>query len=63
MNTTVAIITNKYKQDTSQFNVQLVNPKGGAEIGNDWQLSINILPSINRFGVFQFAPVFQLLLT
>ncbi|XP_066912895.1 adhesion G-protein coupled receptor V1-like isoform X2 [Clytia hemisphaerica] len=50
----IDVIDNDVAELTKSFNVVLKNPTGGASVNNYSQITVNIKPSDNSLGIFQF---------
>ena len=50
----MTILDNDIPDSEKFFEVQLVNPSGGSEIGNGSSVLVTILPSDHAYGVFHF---------
>ena len=50
----MTILDNDIPEGGKFFEVRLVNPSGGAEIGNGSSVLVTILPSDHAYGVFRF---------
>lgn len=57
MHTTVYVIQDTIPEDTETFYVFLRNPAGGAEIGVNNRIAVNILSNDNAHGIFEIAQV------
>lgn len=57
LHATVYVFQDTIPEDTETFYVTLRNPVGGAEIGLDNRIAVNILSNDNAHGVIEIAPV------
>ena len=57
--TSVAILDRTLSSNLKTFYVQLTNPRYGAILGTDSQVTINIHSNFNLYGVIQFDPVYS----
>lgn len=57
LHSSVAVLDEDLHNDDEVFYVQLINPKGGAAIGKDWQVLVTILGNVNPYGIIEFSPV------
>lgn len=57
LTTSVAVLEDELPENTETFFVSLSNPQGGAEIGPDNEVTVNILANDNAYGIIEFAEV------
>lgn len=57
LHTTVAVMQDDVPEDVESFAVTLTSPTGGAEIGPQASVTVNILANDNAYGIVQFAAV------
>ena len=62
LHTSVVVLQDTIPEDTETFYVTLRNAVGGAEIGPNNRITVNILSNDNAHGVIEIAPVSLLLL-
>ncbi|KAK7486836.1 hypothetical protein BaRGS_00021983 [Batillaria attramentaria] len=55
LHTTVVVLQDDTPEDTETFTVRLADPVGGADIGVQGAVTINILSNDNAHGIIQFA--------
>lgn len=55
--TSVVVLEDDLPEDTETFYVALSNPQGGAEIGANQKVSINILSNDDAHGIIEFSEV------
>jgi len=53
----VPVLDDEVPEDTESFSVVLENPRGGAEIGVDREVIIDILSNDDGHGIVEFAEV------
>jgi hypothetical protein len=56
----VAILDDTTPEDTESFTAGLKNPLGGAELGLNKEVRVNILSNDDGHGVIQFAEVCEI---
>ena len=57
LHATVYILQDTIPEDTETFYVTLTDPTGGAEVGLNNRIAVNILSNDNAHGVIEIAPV------
>ena len=57
LHTSVVVLQDTEPEDNEAFYVTLKNPTGGAEIGPDNRITVNILSNDNAHGIIEIAPV------
>ena len=57
LHSTVYVLQDTLPEDTETFYVTLTNPTGGAEIGVENKITVNILSNDNAHGVIEVSPV------
>lgn len=57
LHASVYVLQDTTPEDTETFYVTLRDPTGGAEIGVDNRIAVNILSNDNAHGVIEIAPV------
>ncbi|KAJ8304146.1 hypothetical protein KUTeg_017729 [Tegillarca granosa] len=55
--TSVVVLQDDVPEDTEHFYITLSNPTGGAEIGTQNKITVNILSNDNAHGIIEIAPV------
>ena len=57
LHTSVVVLQDTVPEDTETFYVTLRDPTGGAEIGPNNRITVNILSNDNAHGIIEMAPV------
>ncbi len=57
LQTSAIILEDEIPEDTELFSVELIEPRGGAEIGPNRKITLSILSNDNAHGIIEFAEV------
>lgn len=57
LRTSVAVLLDDIPEDTESFTVSLVSPTGGAELGQNNTVRVDILANDDAYGIIEFSPV------
>ena len=58
----VSVVNDELAEDTESFEIKLVEPAGGVELGEDNSVVINILTNDNAHGIVSFSQVIEFIL-
>ncbi|KAI8777860.1 G-protein coupled receptor 98, partial [Biomphalaria glabrata] len=56
LRTSVAVLLDDIPEDTESFTVSLVSPTGGAELGQNNTVRVDILANDDAYGIIEFSP-------
>lgn len=59
MQVSAYVLEDDIPEDTESFVMELANPRDGAEIGANKEVTVNILTNDDGHGIIQFAKVFR----